>query len=114
MVKRLSQIGEFGLIERLKKSAGLTPGVVCGIGDDAAVLKTTAGRRLLFTTDMLLEGVHFTLSMNARAVGYKALACSISDIAAMGGVPRYAVVSLGVPRNLRSDMSRRFTTASTP
>lgn len=100
MRTQLSQLGEFGLIELLKKYKGSGAAVVKGIGDDTAVVPLDARRYLLLTTDMLLEGVHFTRRMLARAIGRKALACSISDIAAMGGVPRYALVSLGVPGNL--------------
>ncbi|MEK6538774.1 MAG: thiamine-phosphate kinase [Nitrospirota bacterium] len=97
----ISQIGEFGLINLLKKYKGSSKFcVVRGIGDDTAVVPLDAKRYLLLTTDMLMEGVHFTRRMPARAIGHKALACSISDIAAMGGNPRYALVSLGVPGNL--------------
>ena len=93
----LSHIGEFGLIERLKRFQNLSRQVVQGIGDDAAVLKYDATRYQLFTTDMMVEGGHFLRSMCPEEVGYKALAVNISDIAAMGGIPRSAVISLGVP-----------------
>ena len=99
---KLSHLGEFGLIESLKKFQNLLPRVVKGIGDDAAVLKVKGGRYLLFTTDMLVQDVHFSLRMSARAVGHKVLACNLSDIAAMGGEPVFAVVSLGVPGNISS------------
>jgi thiamine-monophosphate kinase len=97
---KLSHLGEFGLIETLKKFQNLLPRVVKGIGDDAAVLKVKGGRYMLFTTDMLVQDVHFSMRMSARAVGHKALACNLSDIAAMGGEPVFAVVSLGVPGNI--------------
>ena len=72
--------------------------VVVGIGDDAAVLKGAGSQRWLFASDMLVEGVHFTRpALPPRWIGWKALACNVSDIAAMGGLPRYAVVSLGLP-----------------
>ena len=77
------------------------PCVVHGIGDDAAVLKLDARRYQLFTTDMLVEGIHFTLRSPAKQVGYKALACNISDIAAMGGLPTCAVVSIGLPSTIK-------------
>jgi thiamine-monophosphate kinase len=99
---KLSHIGEFGLIETLKRFQNLSPRVVKGIGDDAAVLKVKGGRYMLFTTDMLVEDVHFTLKMSPRAVGHKALACNLSDIAAMGGEPVFAVVSLGIPGNMKA------------
>src|SRR3989338_1104945 len=92
----VSDLGEFGLIEKIRKYAPMTAGVVKGIGDDTAVLRHTRDKYLLFTTDMLVEGTHFKRRMGGAGIGHKALACSISDIAAMGGVPTHAVVSLGV------------------
>lgn len=100
MPVKLSQLGEFGLIDFLKKYKGSGAAVIKGIGDDTAVVPLDAKRHLLLTTDMLMEGVHFTRNAPPRLIGRKALACSISDIAAMGGVPRYALISLGVPGSL--------------
>lgn len=97
---KLSQLGEFGLIDVLKKYAPVSKDVIKGIGDDAAVLPFNKREYLLFTTDMLYEGTHFTRRMPPRGIGHKALASNISDIAAMGGWPTYAVVSIGVPKNL--------------
>lgn len=96
----LSQLGEFGLIDLLKKYKGSGAPVIKGIGDDTAVVPLDAKKYLLLTTDTVIEGVHFQRSAPPRLIGHKALACSISDIAAMGGVPRYALVSLGVPGSL--------------
>jgi thiamine-monophosphate kinase len=92
-------LGEIGLIARLARRLPRGASVVRGIGDDAAVLAAPApGERLLFASDMLVEGVHFRLGRTrARDIGWKALASNVSDIAAMGGVPRWAVVSLAVP-----------------
>lgn len=91
-------LGERGLIERLRGRLGRAPSVLVGIGDDAAVLRPPRGRVLLLASDMLVEGVHFTRRRAAaRWIGWKALAVNISDIAAMGGRPHWAVVSLGLP-----------------
>ncbi|MDE2231415.1 MAG: thiamine-phosphate kinase [Candidatus Omnitrophica bacterium] len=99
----VSQIGEFGLIKALKKLVPVSQEVIKGIGDDAAVLPYNKREYLLLTTDMLAEGVHFTRRMPPEGIGHKALACNISDIAAMGGRPTFAVVSIGVPGNLPVD-----------
>lgn len=94
----LSQIGEFGLIRRIQKS--LPPpfsAVPLGIGDDAAAIDASPKNYLLITTDSLIEKVHFDLAYSSYAqIGYKAVAVNISDIAAMGGVPRYFLISLGL------------------
>lgn len=103
MPETLSQTGEFGLINRLRKQIGTSAAVVKGIGDDTAVIPFSSRKYLLLTADMLVEGTHFTGKTPARAVGHKAVACSLSDIAAMGGVPKYAIISLGVPPTLETD-----------
>lgn len=98
-MKTLQQFGEFGLIERIAKNIVTDKSVICGIGDDAAVISFTKDKYLLFTTDMLVEGVHFTQHQATFAqIGRKALAVNISDIAAMGGIPKYAVISVGLPK----------------
>ncbi|MBF0533030.1 MAG: thiamine-monophosphate kinase [Candidatus Omnitrophica bacterium] len=99
---RLTGLGEFGLIERIRRSVKNSARTVIGIGDDAAVVSLVAGQQLLLTTDMLVEGVHFTKDMTARLIGRKAMNCSVSDIAAMGGIPRFALISLAVPGNLET------------
>jgi thiamine-monophosphate kinase len=83
------------LIRRL--NPGRAPGLVEGIGDDCAILRPRAGEDLLVTTDFLLEGVHFQSQTHSAAdCGWKSLARGLSDIAAMGGTPRYAFVSLAL------------------
>ncbi|WP_027718629.1 thiamine-phosphate kinase [Desulfovirgula thermocuniculi] len=96
---RLSEIGEFGLIARVAQGLLTHPGeVVAGAGDDAAVLRLPGPHWLLFTTDMLVEGVHFSLAWATyEQVGYKTVAVNASDIAAMGGWPTHGVISLGLP-----------------
>ncbi|MBF0489441.1 MAG: thiamine-phosphate kinase [Candidatus Omnitrophica bacterium] len=97
---KLSQLGEFGLIDLIRKQLKVDSRVIRGIGDDTAVLPYSKDKYLLLTTDMLAEDIHFTRRMSAVDVGHKALACNISDIAAMGGEPTFAVVSLAVPSDL--------------
>jgi thiamine-monophosphate kinase len=93
----IASLGEFGLIRRISEGFESTlPDTVKGIGDDAAVtdLGDTYG---LLTTDLLLEGVHFDLTFYPlRHLGYKAVSASVSDIAAMNGVPRQVVVALAL------------------
>ena len=98
----VSEIGEFGLIERVNFDTIIdTEHVLKGIGDDCAVVRTAdPNSHQLFTTDMLVESVHFSRLMNDEDVGYKAIICSISDIAAMGGTPRDCLISLGTPGNV--------------
>ncbi|MBF0595364.1 MAG: thiamine-phosphate kinase [Candidatus Omnitrophica bacterium] len=90
-------MNEFSFIDSIKPFQNLSCRVIKGIGDDAAVLELDAKRYQLLTTDMLVEGVHFLSNTPAKLVGHKALACNISDIAAMGGIPTFAVVSIGIP-----------------
>ena len=107
--RSVESVGEFGLIDRLRRIAPSGRGVREGIGDDAAVLDGgRKGRYLLFATDAILEGVHFLRSEGAERIGRKSLAVNLSDIAAMGGVPRWAVVNLGLPRRVPLDFVRRL------
>lgn len=97
----VAALGEFGLIALLKRALSevVDSSVVVdlGIGDDAAMWRPTPATRSLITTDSLLDGVHFRLDWTTWAdLGHKALAVNLSDIAAMGGRPRIAVVSLGL------------------
>lgn len=105
----LSGIGEFGLIERFKKSLKTDSSVIKGSGDDCAVIKFNKDKYLLFTCDMIVEGVDFTSRDRLQLVGRKALAVSISDIAACAGIPRYAVVSLGMPKSTTLRIADKIT-----
>jgi len=93
-------IAELRLIERIRRRAGSARGAVrTGIGDDCAVLRGSAGKDWLVTTDLTVEGVHFRRDWHpARAVGHRCLARGLSDIAAMGGAPAAAFLSLALPR----------------
>lgn len=99
---KIEELGEFGLIEQLSKvvaEAGVGQGrnLLIGIGDDASVWRGQ-GEVQLCTTDILVEGVHFDLETTTwRELGWKSLAVNLSDIAAMGGLPAYVVISLGLP-----------------
>ena len=95
----IKNIGEFGLIDRIKKLIKTDASVVKGPGDDCAVIKFSKDKYMLFTCDMIVEGVDFTVKERPYLVGRKAIAVSISDIAACAGLPRYCLVSLGVPKN---------------
>ncbi|MGD0915379.1 MAG: thiamine-phosphate kinase [Thermodesulfobacteriota bacterium] len=97
----LQDIGEFGLINRIRKwMASSDSAVIQGIGDDVAVIEM-AGRTLLVTTDILIEGIHFDRSwIDPYRLGKKSLIVNLSDIAAMGGIPKYFLISLGLPKNL--------------
>jgi thiamine-monophosphate kinase len=91
---------EFAFIERIRARIQRQPAdLLLGIGDDAAILNQTAGRELLITTDLLVEDIDFKLEYIPPAwLGHKALAISLSDIAAMGGVPRFSLLTLAIPR----------------
>lgn len=98
----ISELGEFGLIDRLTKELKVINASTCkSVGDDAAVL-SYPDSKVLVTTDLLLEGVHFDLTyVPLKHLGYKAVAVNLSDIYAMNGTPRQITVSLGI--------SKRFT-----
>ena len=92
-------MGEFDFIAWLRQQTPPAPRVLAGPGDDCAVVETIPNRPWLVTTDMMLEGSHFVLAeVGPRRVGHKAMAVNLSDIAAMGGRPVAAFVSVGLPR----------------
>lgn len=108
-MNRLSSIGEFGFIEMLKSKTKTSKDTICGIGDDCAVIKYTDNEYLLYTTDMIIEDVHFKRSNSTpQSIGHKALAVNVSDIAACGGIPRWAVISGGFPNSLSTSYCKRI------
>jgi len=94
---KISEIGEFGLINRISKDTIINPkNILLGIGDDCAAYYASPDKIVLATCDMLVENIHFTLSTcSPRQLGRKAMAVNISDIASMGGIPCQALLSLG-------------------
>ncbi len=105
----LAALGEFGLISRLTAGAFKHKSVLTGIGDDAAVTALSTGMQLLTSTDMLIEDVHFRrVWHDPYRLGRKSLAASLSDIAAMGGISRWALLSLAIPSDLPLEFLDEF------
>src|SRR5688572_18469473 len=104
-----NRIVEHAVIRSIRRSTPPAAGVIVGIGDDCAVLEPTAGHRLLATTDLLLEDVHFRRRYAEPAdIGWKSLAVNLSDVAAMGAIPRWALVALACPEDGRADEVEAF------
>jgi thiamine-monophosphate kinase len=103
MSDALRRLGEFGLIDRLVRLCPTrSPRLRVGVGDDAAVIRPQAGRELVVTTDVLVEGVDFNLSVwPFDRLGEKALVANLSDVAAMGGRPISFFVALSLPARAR-------------
>src|SRR5207245_875302 len=97
-----SSMNEFDFIRQLCDQARFhtnSPRVISGIGDDAAVIRQAPDRDLIITTDLLVEGIDFHREATPpRLLGHKALAVSLSDIAAMGARPVWSLISFGIPR----------------
>ncbi len=90
---------EFDLIDRIRqRTAASRDDVLLGIGDDAALLRVPSGQDLAAAVDTLVEGVHFPRGTSAADLGWKALAVNLSDLAAMGGTPAWALLSLTLPQ----------------
>ena len=113
---KVSELGEFGLIDLLAVMISdsninqVSPGqLIIGLGDDAAAWRSQSTIELA-TVDAMVQDVHFSLDMTSwQELGWKSLAINLSDIAAMGGVPRYALVALGLPEDTRvEDVSRLY------
>ncbi|MCL2760053.1 MAG: thiamine-phosphate kinase [Desulfuromonadales bacterium] len=106
---KISEIGEFGLIQMIAKNIRPNSLVTLGIGDDCAITKSASGTVTLTTTDMLVENVHFDLKWSdPETLGQKSLAVNISDIASMGGIPKYALLSLAIPETLSVEFIQNF------
>ena len=97
----MAALTEFELIDRFfrcqENSAGNARGIVLGIGDDAALLAPTPGSQLAASVDMLVSGRHFFADVDPEALGHKALAVNLSDMAAMGATPRWALLAGALP-----------------
>ena len=102
MPDSVAELAEHALIERIHRRVAVTsPTVVVGIGDDAAVVEPERGALTVMTTDAMVEHVHFDRRYcPLDTVGHKVLAANLSDLAAMGATPRYALVSLALPSTL--------------
>ena len=102
-----SRVAEFDLIEILRERCALARADVrLGIGDDAAVLAPPAGHDLVVATDTLVAGVHFPASTRPEDIGWKSLAVNLSDLAAMGATPAWALLALTLPSADRSLIER--------
>src|SRR5262245_9840835 len=106
---RLEEVGEIAFIDaiaRLERESTGRRGVLVGIGDDAAVVR--GAETTLVTTDTQREGVHFRRDwLTPQQLGRRAFRVAVSDIAAMGGRPRYVLLSFGAPRELDAQWARR-------
>ena len=108
MVKKLKELGEFGLIDRIKSVIRIPEGMT-GIGDDCAVIPQGNGVDLLVSTDMLVEGTHFIMDdIRPYRLGWKSAAVNLSDIAAMGGLPVATFLSFALPEGLDSGWTDEF------
>lgn len=117
----ISSLGEFNLIDRIHKivdvhvdDAHVHENLLMGIGDDTAVYRPAGGTVQLLTTDALIEGIHFDLTYTSlKHLGWKAMTASLSDIAAMGGTPRYATIALSLPQKISVEMVEEFYAGAT-
>lgn len=105
--KNTHRPGEKELIESISQMVsgeGRSREIVVGIGDDAAVIRCKGGRKLILTTDIQVENIHFRRKwFTGRELGWRLAAVNLSDIAAMGGRPSYALLSLAVPGDMKTD-----------
>lgn len=105
---KLRRLGEFALIEKIRRRTPVSRGVRIGIGDDAAWMDNPGGSTLI-TADLLIEDIHFNLDWTSLDdLGHKSLAVNLSDIAAMGGIPAFVILSLGIPGDFDSQGIDQF------
>ncbi len=107
---RLSDVGELALLGSLQKRFGgeRTPGVLAGIGDDCAVVRP-AGKNLLLTTDMMVEGVHFDMRWTTPfQLGFKLVSVNVSDVYAMGGRPQFLLLNLSAGGDIEVGIFNRL------
>ena len=108
-IESILPLAEKLLISRIRAQATPRRGIATGIGDDCSILQIPAGHQTLVTTDLSLEGVHFRRDWHsAETVGHRCLTRGLSDIAAMGGTPVAAFLSLALPQNLRQPWVGQF------
>lgn len=106
----LSQLGEFGLIDRIRNQVANTSNVAVGIGDDCSATILPAGELLLTSKDLLIEGVHFRRDWtDMYRLGRKSAAVNLSDIAAMGGKATHLYLGVGLPKTLSASEIDQFT-----
>ncbi len=110
MRTEISTLGEFGLIDHLAKDIKpANPETHYGIGDDCAVLSYSDDKEVLVTTDLLMEGVHFDLTyITLRHLGYKSAMVNLSDIYAMGGMPKQITVSIALSQRFSVEDMEQF------
>jgi thiamine-monophosphate kinase len=89
--------GEFDIIQRYFTRDANRDDVICGVGDDAAIIQTPPGKSVVVTLDTMVENVHFAASDKPADIGYKLLAVNLSDLAAMGATPSWATLALTLP-----------------
>lgn len=104
-MKTIAGLGEHAVIEKIRKRVPpASAEVILGIGDDAAILESERNTLTVVTTDVLVEQVHFDRTFTPMdAVGHKALAINLSDVAAMGAIPKHALLSLAMPVSMTVD-----------
>lgn len=111
MTPRAPRLTESALIDAIRRRAAGGDGVRVGIGDDCAVLEPTPGTMLVATTDLLIEDVHFRRRYTEPAdIGWKSLAVNLSDVAAMGASPRWALIALACPTTTTMEEVEAFYT----